>query len=162
MILEAVANGALHLTAVSLVAPHLTPENVHRLIAAATHKTKRDVEEIVAALRPQPPVAAAIRKLPQPKQSPSDQIAAVVDFELLVGNRQSPARVADSPLKPSDIDRVEVPVRPAPRPAIKPLAPEQYAERWSGTREEDLIREAVATYGDRLWTDDSGLLAPAG
>jgi 5-methylcytosine-specific restriction endonuclease McrA len=36
------------------------------------------------------------------------------------------------------------------------------AERWSGTREEDLIREAGSIYGDRLWTDDSGLPAPVG
>ena len=35
-ILEAVASGALHLTAVNLIAPHLTADNVHRVIAAAT------------------------------------------------------------------------------------------------------------------------------
>ena len=50
-LLDAIASGAVHLTAVTLIAPHLTPENVQRVIAAATHKTKRDVEELVAALR---------------------------------------------------------------------------------------------------------------
>jgi hypothetical protein len=65
-ILEAVAGGALHLTAVGLIAPHLTAENVHGVIAAVTHKTKREVEELVAAWRPQPPVPSSVRKLPQP------------------------------------------------------------------------------------------------
>src|SRR5262245_48042753 len=45
-ILEAIADGSLHLTAVGLIAPHLTAENVYRVIAAATHKTKREVEEL--------------------------------------------------------------------------------------------------------------------
>ena len=50
MLLEAVASGALHLTAVTLIAPHLAVENVDRIIAAATHKTKREIEELIAAL----------------------------------------------------------------------------------------------------------------
>ena len=64
-LLEALARGALHLTAVTLIAPHLTADNVDCVIASATHKTKRDVQELVAALRPQPPVPASVRKLPQ-------------------------------------------------------------------------------------------------
>src|SRR6187200_2549428 len=64
-VLEAFAGGALHLTAINLIAPHLTAENVDRVIAAATHKTKRDVEELVATLHPRPPVPSSVRKLPQ-------------------------------------------------------------------------------------------------
>jgi hypothetical protein len=64
-LLDALASGALHLTAVTLIASHLTPENVQRVIAAATHKTKRDVEELVVALRPQAPVPSSVRKIPQ-------------------------------------------------------------------------------------------------
>jgi hypothetical protein len=90
VILDAVANGDLDLTAVSVIAPHLTPENVHGVIGKATHKTKREVEEIVAALRPLSPVAAASRKLPQAKQSASGQIAAV-HCDLLVGDCQTAA-----------------------------------------------------------------------
>jgi hypothetical protein len=44
----ALAEGKLHLTAVWLLAPHLTAENVGELIEAATHRKKSDVEELVA------------------------------------------------------------------------------------------------------------------
>ena len=69
-LLDAIASGALHLTAVTLIAPHLTAENVDRVISAATYKTKRDVEELVATLRPQPLVSSSVRKLPQARQRP--------------------------------------------------------------------------------------------
>ena len=51
-ILELLAEGALHLTAIGLLAPHLTAENHEHALAAARHKSRRDVEEIVAVLRP--------------------------------------------------------------------------------------------------------------
>src|SRR5438045_1839770 len=66
-ILELLADGAIHLTAICLLAPHLTAENHRDLLAAAHHKTKRDVEQMVAALRPLPPVPSSVRKLPLPK-----------------------------------------------------------------------------------------------
>jgi hypothetical protein len=53
----ALAEGRLHLTAVWLLAPHLTAENVGELIEAATHRKKSEVEEIVAGrFSPQPPM----------------------------------------------------------------------------------------------------------
>jgi 5-methylcytosine-specific restriction endonuclease McrA len=44
----AVSDGRLNLAAVSLLAPHLTYENVAALIEAATHKRKIEVEELLA------------------------------------------------------------------------------------------------------------------
>jgi hypothetical protein len=44
----AVSDGRLSLAAVSLLAPHLTHENVTALIEAATHKRKIEVEEFLA------------------------------------------------------------------------------------------------------------------
>ena len=61
-ILDLLADGAVHLTAIGLLAPHLTTENHQRVLGSARHKTKREVEEIVASLRPQPPVASSVRK----------------------------------------------------------------------------------------------------
>lgn len=56
--------GRVHLASVKLLAPVLTMENHHELLAAAAHKSKREVEELVARLRPQPDVPGRIRKLP--------------------------------------------------------------------------------------------------
>jgi hypothetical protein len=66
-ILDRLADGSLHLTAVSLLAPHLTPANHLELLLAAQHKSKRDVEQLVARVRPQPDAPSAVRKLPAPR-----------------------------------------------------------------------------------------------
>src|SRR2546427_4050416 len=39
-IFEAVADGRLHLGAIGLLAPYLTPENAEELLLAASHRTK--------------------------------------------------------------------------------------------------------------------------
>ena len=65
------ADGRLHLTAIALLAPYLTPENREALLRRATHKSKREVEELVAEIAPRPDVPARIRKLPvQPLSRP--------------------------------------------------------------------------------------------
>src|SRR5262245_49808952 len=43
-----IARGQLHLTAVCLLAPHLTEENFEALTEIATHRRKVDIEEILA------------------------------------------------------------------------------------------------------------------
>lgn len=65
-ILDMLAEGALTLATVRLVAPLLTPENHDRLLAAARDKSKREVEEFVADLRPRPAAATSIRIQPLP------------------------------------------------------------------------------------------------
>src|SRR5262249_12451838 len=48
VLLDAVEQARLHLSAVRLIAPHLTPENVEELVAAATHCTCEEIEEMLA------------------------------------------------------------------------------------------------------------------
>jgi hypothetical protein len=64
-ILDLLIEGALTLTSAILLTPHLTDENCAAVLDAARHKSKRDVEVQVAALRPRPAVVASIRKLPE-------------------------------------------------------------------------------------------------
>ncbi len=64
VLLEYLATGWLNLFAVRLLAPHLTPGNHREVLAQARHKSKREIEELVAWLRPQPPVPDAVHKLP--------------------------------------------------------------------------------------------------
>src|SRR5690606_26302565 len=70
VMLDMLADGSLHLTAVALLRRHLTIDNHLELLAAARHRTKREVEEIIAALQPQPAVPSTVRKLPEPKTPP--------------------------------------------------------------------------------------------
>jgi len=48
VLFEALAEGKLHLAAVSLLATHLTGENVEELIEAAGHRRKSEIEEYLA------------------------------------------------------------------------------------------------------------------
>ena len=67
VILDLLSDGSVTLTAVTLLAPHLTADNHLEVPSQARHKSKRDVEHLVARLRPQPSVPATVRKLPVPK-----------------------------------------------------------------------------------------------
>jgi hypothetical protein len=67
LVLEHLIRGDVTLTNVSLLARHLTPENHAAVLAEARHKSKREVEQIVARLQPQPDVPSMIRQLPAPR-----------------------------------------------------------------------------------------------
>ena len=64
IVLTRLAEGAIHLSALRILAPCLTPQNHLGLLDRAKHKSKDQVEEIAAAVRPRPDVPSAIRKLP--------------------------------------------------------------------------------------------------
>src|SRR5688500_3538337 len=64
-----VERGKLHLTGVAKLSPHLDAENHTELLAAAVHKTKRQIEELIAARFPQPDVTTSIRRLPAPREA---------------------------------------------------------------------------------------------
>jgi hypothetical protein len=70
IILALLEDGRLHLSAVRLLAPHLTDSNHEAVLKEASHKSKREVEEIVARLQPQPDVPSSIRKLPSANAAP--------------------------------------------------------------------------------------------
>jgi hypothetical protein len=128
VILARLCDGSLHLTAVSLLAPHLTPANHVEVLDAATHKSKRDVELLVARLRPQPDVPSLVRKLP------SLTAAAVVRSEAPIPDCHGPkcdGHLANSPPLKSPSAAF-----PAPPPAeIKPLTPERYKVQFTVSRE---------------------------
>ena len=60
VILERLADGSVNLTAIGLLAPLLTPQNHVEVLDAARHKSKRDIEELVAQKRPRPDAPASI------------------------------------------------------------------------------------------------------
>ncbi len=68
VVLERLAEGTVTLTTLGLLSAHLTPQNHAELLEQARHKSRREVEVQVAALRPQPPVPDQVRKLPTPSQ----------------------------------------------------------------------------------------------
>ena len=63
VIFQQVADGELHLTALVLLAPHLTEENHKDLLSLAKHRTKREVLRLVRKLAPEPTVPDRIEPL---------------------------------------------------------------------------------------------------
>src|SRR6185369_4124143 len=65
VVLDLVARGELHLSAIHLLARHLTTENHLRVLERARHKSSREVERLVAELAPRADVASRVRAMPR-------------------------------------------------------------------------------------------------
>jgi 5-methylcytosine-specific restriction endonuclease McrA len=59
----ALADGRLHLAALYLLAPHFTLDNLDELIRAATHRSKSDIEELIAGRFGTPGSPASLRPM---------------------------------------------------------------------------------------------------
>jgi len=122
VLLERIADRSLTPTAVRLLAPLLTEENLGAVVAAATHKSKREVEILIARLRPVPDVPSTIRKLPAPRTATSVRPSSA---GLLATDAPNDADNTGTTTAPaSDQRRPAAPV--APRSIMSPLAPERY------------------------------------
>jgi hypothetical protein len=104
IVLQMLERGDVTLTTVSLLASHLTDTNHFDLLTGARHRSKREVEEIVAQVRPRPDVPAAVRKLPDRLQTKALALDAVEHAK---------------PTPPP-------PVSTRPTAAVTPLAPSRY------------------------------------
>jgi hypothetical protein len=117
-ILPMVERGELHLSALRVLAPELDENNCERLLAAATHKSKREVEQLVADLAPKPAVAVSMRKLPSARPAaPSRPQLDLTPPEPTATPKPTP----DPPARPQPHA-----TRPALRPQLSPLGAERY------------------------------------
>jgi hypothetical protein len=146
--LEMLAEGAINLTSVRLLAPHLTPENHRSVLASASGKRKVQVEEIAARLAPVPDVPLKVRKLP---------------VSLKAWPASSPAHDS-SPIAPSSGGAPPVesfPPPPTRSVPIVPLAPERYKLQVTIGSEtlqklhlaKDMLRHALPTGDDAAILD---------
>jgi hypothetical protein len=62
--LPMLADGALTLSSVGLLAPHLDEANHEALLEAAQHKSTREVQKLIACAHPDPDIPASVRALP--------------------------------------------------------------------------------------------------
>src|SRR6185436_12916160 len=105
VILDRLASGAVSLTSVRMLRPHLTPENHEAVLANASGKTLREVEALIAELAPRPDVRTSVRKLPE---------AAPRTLDL------SGTPTPSAPNAPA------LPPPARPRPVIETTSPERY------------------------------------
>jgi hypothetical protein len=161
-VLRGLEDGSLTLASVRLLAPHFTPENHGQLMDVARHKSKRDVELLVATLAPKRFAATVLRRLPEkPEVAP----AGTVSMSTLAAPGQAPIandlREADTagPRAMSDAAPRHVTSATAPAPrsagprAVTPLSAAHYRLQVTMTQEthdklrhaQDLLRHAVPT-----------------
>lgn len=107
----ALAEGRLHLTAVFTLAPHLTPGNVDELVTACTHRTRRDIQDLIARRFLGPAAEhrfdaepkserASTPGTPSPEVPPRSQLVPVpVDVNLLETAQQAAPQPFDPPLR---------------------------------------------------------------
>jgi hypothetical protein len=63
IVTEAISRGELHLSAASLIAPHLSEETVEGWLEAARHKKSREVRQLVADRFPRKAVRSSVRRV---------------------------------------------------------------------------------------------------
>ena len=135
-ILGLIESGDVTLTAVRMLAPHLSEVNHRDVLERSRHKSKREIELLIATLHPCPDTPSIVRKLPTRAATtlppPAPQTQATPDISTSVA-AIAPARLA---LRPTE---------------IKPLAPERYKIQFTVSREtyeqlqraQDLLRHSV-------------------
>jgi hypothetical protein len=153
------ADGRLHLTAIAKLAPHLTRENREALLKRAAHKSRREIEQLVAELVPRPDAPAVMRKLPERRAGTTSSPAPRIDPDaeaLSLGPRPEDGASVDPHLRPDGVGAREAglrrdavaaaglelsphgaqvrPASPRARPAVvEPLAPGRYKVQFTAS-----------------------------
>jgi 5-methylcytosine-specific restriction endonuclease McrA len=125
LVLERLEAGDITLTTIGLLSPHLTPDNHRQLLDATQRKSKREVEHLVATLRPQPPVPSVTRKLP-------DRSPVRVDAS---ASAPHPATPLTDLATPTSAGNSRTPGREAKPAVVKPVDAERYKVQFTVTRE---------------------------
>jgi hypothetical protein len=92
----ALAEGRLHLAAMSLLAPHLTRENIDELIERATHRRKSEIEEMLARTFPCSEGDASLHAVPALSSEVSQLVPGRVGTVAPVLAQLVPGHVDDS------------------------------------------------------------------
>ncbi|MFW5920547.1 MAG: HNH endonuclease [Polyangiales bacterium] len=135
---EMVARGEIHLTGVSQLAKHLTEDNHREVLARARHRSTRDIEKLVAEIRPQPDAPSQVRKAPQRKSKTAPP-------------EETPKQTERHP-SGSLFDN-----GPSPRP--EPLSPQRYKIQMTvGEPTHDKLEEAQALLSHRVSSGDVAII----
>jgi hypothetical protein len=136
-ILDALADGRLHLTAVVLLAPHLRPENAVELLRVAEHKTCGEIKLLLAERFPQPELPTRVQAL-SPPAAQSELVSKPV------GVTTAGHELVSKPVEGQ-----------GPRPKVDPLAPGRFAlQATIPQRAHDKLRYAQALLGHAVPTGD--------
>lgn len=141
VLLVLLGDGRLHLAGIAKLAPHLTRENRDELLERAVHKSKREIEELVAELAPRPDAPSLMRRLPErplrvlelgPDRVPELAAGLGSDRVPELAAELGPDRVRDEVAQLGPDRRVGASRPPQPT-VIQPLAPARYKVQFTAS-----------------------------
>jgi 5-methylcytosine-specific restriction endonuclease McrA len=140
VIFEALAEGRLHLTAISLLSPHLTEDTAEELLAASSHKSKAEIELLLAKRFPRSDMLAWVAAVPAAGPGlPSEPHAP--------GHVEAPS--------PSAVPVQLAPERVDEHPRVTPLSPQSFAIQFTMSQEGyDDLRHAQALLAHQVPSGD--------
>ena len=168
-VFERVARGELHLCALCALAPHLNNENSAELFEVCGGKTRRQVEQLLAARFPRPDVREQIRRLPVRAR----RGVAPIEENVLPSRASDAFSSPSMPPETTAISRDPVPLPAVPLPAVpivsdprrrarelEPLSADRFGVHFTADAElRDLIERARALASHRLPNGDlAGLM----
>lgn len=165
VLLEMLGDGRLHLSGLAVLVPLLTAENRDTLLKRATHRSKRQIEALVAALSPRPDARSAIRELPQREQAAgpatgASALARADDRRLPDGGELVPGRVEgtlDERLAGAAARGLTP--RSTAKPAVEPLSPGRYKVQFTASAElRDKIERLTALMRSEVPDGDLGTI----
>ena len=121
LVMDLLIEGAITLTTVTLLGRHLTDENHVAVLESARHKSKAEVEMLVATLDPQPDVRSSVRRLPTSTRKATPVAPLIADVaETITAPQPAPREPHSAPPPPPACPE------PVERAVVRPLAPERY------------------------------------
>jgi len=152
VILDLLASGAMSLTSVRILRPHLTLENHEAVLARASGRTRREIEALVAELAPRPDVPASVRKLPTatpaPTLVPAPTLPAIGVDEAIAGPPEPAPPISSRP-----------PLQTSRRPIIETTSPERYRVQFTLRKEShDKLRRLQALLRREIPDGDPGAI----
>jgi HNH endonuclease len=172
VILDALASGALSLTSVRMLSPHLTPENHEAVLARASGRSRREIEALVAELAPRPDVPSSVRKLPAVTPPAAVPVSATAPLAIEV---KATTVTAPGSAPPTNVPAVlratasatalpatALPATALPaarRPIVETTSPERYRVQFTiGKESHDKLRRVQALLRREIPDGDPGAI----
>lgn len=144
-VLDMVAAGELHLSAVVLLSAHLSDANHAELFALAVHRSKSELERLLAERFPAPDAPALVRRMPLP--TPASAARLIPAPQPSVTPASQPAPSASSALAPAALP----PPTPAKPPSVAPTSAERFKIQFTASAAlVGKLRRAQAVLSHRL------------
>jgi hypothetical protein len=158
-VLASLAEGRVHLTGLNLLSAHfkgLDPSVVNELLSAAAHKTKKEIEQLLAERFPKPDLRAQVRAIPPVPPLPQGPA-----YEPFVGAPGQPQLVANaaSELAPAQVGEHVTSCQTGPatcsesaeRTRVAPLSAQRYGVQFTLDQAgHDLLRKVQDLLGHEV------------